>query len=256
MDPFLDYALWLTINDLAEPWIAAIQSGEWKVEGHERQLEFGLKAIEPEKASMVLGQLLGDKPLSQDGRGPWIELIARAGSPKELQLLFDQVTRRGFDKPAAARALAALNEASRVRNAKPSSGLEKVVLMFAAPEPIRSEAVRLAGTWKSVGDHLPELISIAAAGATSPGLRTIAFESLREIGGRPVIESLAPLCAAEKPLEIRQKAALALGALDVNQAAPLAVAIVAACPSESDALDFWRSLLNVKGAAAAITRAL
>src|SRR5439155_25346174 len=97
MDPFLDYALWLTINDLAEPWIAAIQSGEWKVEGHEKQLEFGLKAIEPQKASLVLGQLLGDKPLPQDGRGPWIELIGRAGSPKELQLLFDQVTRRGFD---------------------------------------------------------------------------------------------------------------------------------------------------------------
>ena len=32
MDPFLDYALWLTINDLADPWIAAIKSGEWKVE--------------------------------------------------------------------------------------------------------------------------------------------------------------------------------------------------------------------------------
>src|SRR6266550_350283 len=64
MDPFLDYALWLTINDLDDPWIAAIKSGEWKVEGHEKQLDFGLKAIEPEKASLVLGQLLGDQPLS------------------------------------------------------------------------------------------------------------------------------------------------------------------------------------------------
>src|SRR5437016_9494986 len=85
MDPFLDYALWLTINDLADPWIAAIKSGDWKVEGREKQLEFGLKAIEPEKASLVLGQLLGDQPLSPEGKGPWIELIGRAGSPKELQ---------------------------------------------------------------------------------------------------------------------------------------------------------------------------
>src|SRR6266498_5270810 len=84
MDPYLDYALWLTINDLADPWIAAIKSGEWKVEGHEKELEFGLKAIQPEKASMVLDPLLGDKPLPMDGRGPWIELIGRAGSPKEL----------------------------------------------------------------------------------------------------------------------------------------------------------------------------
>ena len=35
MDPFLDYALWLTINDLADQWIAAVKSGEWKVEGNQ-----------------------------------------------------------------------------------------------------------------------------------------------------------------------------------------------------------------------------
>src|SRR5436309_6294118 len=73
MDPFLDYALWLTINDLVDPWIAAIKSGEWKIEGHEKQLEYGLKAIEPAKASAVLGRLLGDKPLAREGSGAWIE---------------------------------------------------------------------------------------------------------------------------------------------------------------------------------------
>jgi hypothetical protein len=64
MDPFLEYALWLTINDLAAPWIAAIKSGEWKVEGHEKQLDFGLRAIEPEQASQVLGLLLGGQTTS------------------------------------------------------------------------------------------------------------------------------------------------------------------------------------------------
>src|SRR5947207_3120270 len=256
MDPFLDYALWLTINDLADPWIAAIQSGEWKVEGHEKQLEFGLKAIEPDKASIVLDQLLGDKPLPHDGRGPWIELIGRAGSPKELQRLFDQVARRGFDKPAGARALAALNEASRIRKVKPLSDLEKVATMIEAPEPIRSEAIRLVGTWKPAGDYLPRLISIADANATPAGLRRIAFESLREIGGRRVIESLAPLCAADKPLEVRQNAVLALAALDVTRAAPLATAVAAASPTEAAALELWRSLLNIKGAAHALARAL
>jgi putative heme-binding domain-containing protein len=257
MDPFLDYALWLTINDLADPWIAAIKSGEWKVEGHEKQLEFGLKGIEPEKASMVLGELLRNKPLARDGAGAWIELIGRAGGAKELQRLFDQVLANGFDEPAAVRAFAALNEASRLRKVRPSSGLEKVGKLFDNPsEKIRTEALRLAGTWKDLKQYFPQLVTVAGAAETPSSLRQIAMDSLREIGGPGAIAGLLPLCGAERPLEIRQKAVLALAALDLRQAMPLAAAVLAATPNENDALDLWHSLLNVKGAAASLARAL
>ena len=257
MDPFLDYALWLTINDLADPWIAAIKSGEWKVEGHEKQLEFGLKAIEPGKASSVLGQLLQNKPLARDGAGAWIELIGRAGGANELQRLFDQVLANGFDEPSAVRALVALNEASRLRKVRPSSGLENVGKLFDnASEKIRAEALRLAGTWKDLKQYFPQLVTVAGAADTPSALRQIAFDSLREIGGPGAIAGLLPLCAAEKPLEIRQRTVLALAALDLRQATPLAIAILAATPNENDALELWRSLLNVKGAAASLARAL
>ena len=82
------------------------------------------------------------------------------------------------------------------------------------------------------------------------------FETLREIGGPGAVNALLPLCGADKPLEIRQKAALALAALDLNKAAPLAVAVLVATPDENDALELWRALLNVKGAATALARAL
>jgi len=59
MDPTLDYALWLTINELSEPWIAALESGAWKSEGREKQLAFALKAIRAEQASRVLGRVIG-----------------------------------------------------------------------------------------------------------------------------------------------------------------------------------------------------
>ena len=257
MDPFLDYALWLTINDLADPWIAAIKSGEWKVEGHEKQLEFGLKAIESAKASAVLGQLLGDRPLPRDGSGAWMELIGRAGSAKELQRLFGQVLADGLDEPAAVRALTALNEASRLRNARPSSGLESVGQLFGRPsDKIRAGALRLAGTWKDIKQSFPQLVSIAGAPETPPALRQIAMDTLREIGGPGAIDGLLPLCGGEKALEIRQKAVLALAALEANKAAPLAVAVLAATSNENDALSLWRGLLNVKGAAASLSRAL
>jgi HEAT repeat protein len=38
MDTHLDYALWLSINDLARPWLAAIESGDWKPEGRQKHL--------------------------------------------------------------------------------------------------------------------------------------------------------------------------------------------------------------------------
>ena len=254
LDPFLDYGLWLTINDLADPWIAAIKSGAWKVEGHEKQLEFGLKAIEADKAGAVLGALLGDQPLARDGKGPWIELIGRAGSAKELQRLYDQVLARGLDAPAAARAVAALNEASRLRQVRPPSGLERIDLLLNGPTPIQSEAVRLAGAWKT--GSVPLLISIAESKAASRGLRQSVFESLREMGGNRVIDRLVPLCGAETPLETRQSAVLALAALDLPRAAPLAAAVLEATPGDDGTLELWRALLNVKGAAAALTRAL
>src|SRR5206468_263698 len=45
LDTHLEYALWLSINDLAEPWAEALESGKLKTEG--KQLEYALKAIEP-----------------------------------------------------------------------------------------------------------------------------------------------------------------------------------------------------------------
>src|SRR5436309_3794966 len=206
---------------------------------------------------MVLGQLLEDKPLPRDGGGAWIELIGRAGGAKELQRLFDQVLANGFDEPAAVRAFAALNEASRLRKVRPSSGLENAGKLFDSPsEKIRAEALKLAGTWNELKQYFPQLVSLAGAVDTPPALRQIAFDSLREIGGPGAIAGLLPLCSAEAPLEIRQKAVLALAALDLRQAAPLAAAILAATPDEGNALELWRSLLNVKGAAGSLARAL
>jgi len=190
--------------------------------------------------------LLGDKPLPSDSRGPWIELIGRAGSPRELQRLFDQVLRRGFNKPAAARALAALNEAARLRSVRPLSGLENIGMIFEAPDPLRKEAIRLAGAWKSAGARMPELVSIAEAQATSGETRQVVFETYAKSAGRRH-QCFAAAVRRGQAAGDSQKAALALAALDLNKAAPLAVAVLVATPNETDALELWRVLLNVKG---------
>ncbi len=257
MDPFLDYAVWLSINDLAKPWIDGIKTGEWKPAGREKQLEFGLLAIEPSSASAVLGQLIKSKPLARDGSGSWIELIGRAGGSGELQVLFDQVSENGFDEAPAVRALAALNEASRLRSVTPSEHLEKLgKLLGHSSEKIRIEAIRLAGTWKEVKGVLPQLLEIAATPNTSPALRETVFNSLREIGGKDVISGLIPLAEKNHAVPTRRLAVQALAALDLKKAAPLALSVLTDVPSDEDALTFWRAFLSNKGATEALIRVL
>lgn len=257
LDPKLDYALWLTINDLAEPWIAALKSGTWKLDGRENQLEFGLKAIEPAQASAVLGQLIGDQPLPRDGSGPWIDLIGQAGTAKELRRLFDQVLAKGFDEAVTARVLAALNQAVRLRNVKPGGSLSEVgSFLTHSDEKIRLEALRLAGGWKSLGRYFPELGKLAGGKDTSPALRDAALATLRDIGGQGAIDTLTPLTAKGTDAAIRRQAVLALAAIKLDRAVPAAVEVLNESATEADALALWRSLLSIKGAAPAFAKAL
>ena len=257
MDSTLDYAVWLTINDLSEVWIAALQSGSWKPEGHEKQLEFALKAIKPEQASRVLGRLLADHPLGREGTGPWIELIGSAGTPRELQALFDQVLSGGFDDAAAVRALRSLADAARLRNARPSGSVDALGGLFEVPsDAVKVEALRVAGVWKNVGAAFARIPEVAAAAGSAEMVRAAAIGALRSVGGKGAIESLTSLTGEGRDPGVRRLAATALAALDLGRAVPVLVASARSIQDEAAATEFWRQVLFVKGAAKAVAEAL
>lgn len=257
MDPTLDYALWLTINDLAEPWIQAIQSGAWKPEGREKQLEFALRALKPDQASRVLTQALASRPLDADGTGPWIELIGAAGSPRELRSLYDRVLQSSLKPEAAVRALRALTEAARLRKVRPEGDLTgfQTLLESAAP-PIQIAALRLAAVWKPGGNLLAVIRRIAGAATTTAEARSAALEALRAHGGRPAIESLRSLAAEGATPDARREALVALAALDLGEATPAIVATLQTSMDEASSLAFWRALLGIKGAGKSLAEAL
>jgi putative heme-binding domain-containing protein len=259
MDEFLDYAIWLSINDLADPWIAAVKDGKWQTGGREKQLEFALKAIEPAKASVVLGTVLEKRPIARDGSGPWIELIGTAGDAKSLRGIFDQTLTGGFDEAATARALKALNVAAQ-RGVQPSGSLEDIGRLLvpegSAPKSqITTEVLRLVGSWK-LESFIPRLVTFAQETNGSSGLRQAAFDALREIGGKSAIGALEPLASQEQPPAIRRQAVLTLAALDLEKATRPATEILMVMTNEPSARDFWRTLLAVKGAGPAMAKAL
>jgi putative heme-binding domain-containing protein len=256
LDRFLDYAVWLSINDLAKPWVAALQSGTWKVEGHEKELEFGLRAIPPELASTVLAGLLERAPIARDGSGPWIDLIGKAGGKKELRALFDQILKKGFEAPATAKALGALAEAARLRQQRPDGDLAGISDLLSNSDPaIQAESAKLAGVWKISALTNPLLAE--AGDKTKPlPIRDAAFQSLREIGGGASIEGLKRLAAKDNDLTGRQRAVQALAALDLKAAIPIVIEVLTDTASEADSLSLWRSVLSIKGASAQVASAL
>src|SRR5206468_1087783 len=92
--------------------------------------------------------------------------------------------------------LTALNEAARLRNARPAGDLDALgKLLRYSGSQASVAAVRLVGTWKlkPFASKLAELAWNKTSGAKLP---QAAIESLREIGGAEAIEGLRSL--AEK----------------------------------------------------------
>jgi putative heme-binding domain-containing protein len=256
LDTYLDYALWLTINDLADPWIEAVKSGQWKPAGREKQMEFALKALEPAKAAGLLAQLLSDGTIKLENGSPWIELIGQAGQPAQLRWLFEPAVNGRFDAPTTVRALGALAAAARSRDVKPVVDPAPLGGLLTSPsEQVRAAALGLAGAWK-LEALLPQLLETARRQNASPPEREAAFEALREIGGASVISALKPLTARPLDAAIRRPAVRALAALDLPQAVSPALDLLADTTDEDAALAVWRSLLSVRGAGALLAREL
>jgi glucose/arabinose dehydrogenase/HEAT repeat protein len=190
MDRFLDYGLWLTINDLVDPWIQSIQNGTWDPSGKDAQLEFGLSAIEPKKASKVLQPLIEARTTDELTAGPWTSLIANAGTISQLNRLIDIVQDETSSEAAVLKCLNGLNDASRLRRMKPSGRLEGITKLFDhSNEQVQIAALDLVREWKFAG-AVNGLMATAKNDEVPGQVRGRAVQALGAIGGDNVWDSL------------------------------------------------------------------
>lgn len=255
MDPFLDYALWLTLNELAPAWMPAAEAGDWTALLSDAQLEFAFRALEPAQAGPLLSHLLAAHPLTRAGTGPWIEFIGSAGLPAELRLLFDQVNEDKFEPAAAVRALRALADAARLRQIRPAGDLSGLARLVEKNGPERIVALRLAGAWQLIA-LAPHVAAVATQSGITPEERSAAFEALRAMGGDWVRAELVRIAMGPDPAPVRRDAVVALARLDFKAALSHVVALLAATIDEEEAAALWRNLLSIQGAEAALTAAL
>lgn len=246
VDKFLDYSLWLTVNDLADPFVRGMQNGALNFADKRAHAEFALRSLETGKAAALLKQLVRQRKLPRDGRGPLIELIGTAGGAAELAILFSQLKSDGFDPAVHSRVLTALASAARLRNTRPTGDLSGVGdFLNSDDRAIQSAAIHLVGAWKQV-PQVPALLAIAAEGDDA------AFDSLVTIRGRKVVQGLKQLAAEDKPIATRQAAARALGTINLKSSLAEIFAVLKATDNANAALELWRVLLQQKGAGAAL----
>ena len=254
-DNYLDYAAWLSMNDIEESWLAMVRADRWNPDGRENQLEFALKSMSAEKASDVLGLFLNGKTIPEDGS--WIEIIARAGTAIELKQLHAQLTGGTLSTGGQVRALNALSHASRLRNLRPGVQKESVAEFFASgDQAVQVASLGLAGTWKGLGAKYDGLVELASGRKTATPVRQAAINAIREIGGAKAVQVLKPLGQEKRNTEARHMAVTALAVLDINEAAPLAIEALDDCKTEAAALNLWRALLGVKNAESALAKTL
>ncbi|MFO0809783.1 MAG: PVC-type heme-binding CxxCH protein [Gemmataceae bacterium] len=244
MDRFLDYALWLTANELATPWLAKLDGGEIDVKARGKAAEFVLSAVEPARATKALGALLAKNPIPADGSGPWIDLVAAAGGPGELRKLLDQSLANGFDTTTTPRVLRALLHASRARRTNPAGDLTAIArYLDVADEPTRVAALQLVGRW-AIRNAAAKVRGLAADRSAAVPLRLAALDAMRDMRAPNLGDAMATIANdAGEPPTIRRQAALGWLAADATKAVPTVVTLL------GDDREFWRSVVTQSGVA-------
>lgn len=256
VDRFLDYALWLSINALSEPWVNALRVGLWSMEGREKQLAFGLKSIPAEQAGKVLSQLLETQKINLGGAGPWIELIGKVGNSAELANLLNRLVANDFDTAMSLRVIQALSEAKRLRDVIPGSASTAVAELFDAADPeIQAGALRLAGSWKL--HQFEGRFQDKAGDSQSPrAARDAAINALRSLGSLSAYQKLEDLLRRPDTVSIHPQLAQALAALDLGGSIVLILEVMNELSQEADLRATWQTVLRQKDAAATVTKAL
>ncbi len=251
-DRFILYALEQTIDDLAEPLMAVIDSGAWQADTQqrERQLEFVLTSIPPERARNFLANYLNRSVIPADGAGPWIELIGKAGGLAEVNLLFQRIADKQnangkLSSSATVRGLNALREAFQQRKLRPANAQQTLLgLLSTSDSEVQLATIELAGVWK-LNETTDQLVELAKQENGGNELRAAAIGALGSIASPAAQDGLLALVAPGLTTDGTRRAQ-ALGIL--ASIAPSKVAgpfyeFLSTVSDEERALQLWRSML-------------
>ncbi|MBX3739989.1 MAG: HEAT repeat domain-containing protein [Akkermansiaceae bacterium] len=238
-DRFIDYALWLNIQEHGEEWLASPESKE-----NAKALEFVLGNLPPSKATAAIAKLF-PKPLPKDGSGPWLALGLKNGDATVLTAIYDQVISQGFDEAITLSALRGLGDAVSQRQIKPAGDGSKLLpLINGGSDAQKVAAISLAGATVS-SDLIPALVELSAKG--NPAIRGAAINALGNFPAPAAKAALVAAAADGQPADIRSHAVLSLAKHHRDTAVPLIAAYASGITEAEQGREFWQKALSSKG---------
>ncbi len=253
VDKLLDYAIFLTLRELAPVWLPQVQAGTLDFGGNVGHLVFALQASGSGDVVKPLLKLARNPELPAAQRQSAWKIVAKLGNVVELATVFNEgnaaepatywpEVMKSLEDSLRTRKVGAIDEESWV-------GLRNA---FGDPRPaVRQSAHRLAGLTKfrSLRNQLE--VQCGASDAAS------AAEGLVLMGGPDSVSYFRRLGEDDDGPPARRKlGVISLAALDTAAAAPLAVWLLGAAPPTPDLADIFAAFLTRKTGAAELTKAL
>jgi putative heme-binding domain-containing protein len=256
MDKWLDYALWLTLRELAPHWLDQVKAGQLDFGGNPRHLVFALQAAGSQDVAKPLLALVKSGKVS-GGREEeaWLAL-AQLGGSNEL----GEVLKYAADSaalPMKARLLTAVEDSVRRRKvARPPDPQAELLLHLVAENPgiTHQAACRLIGLWK-LEKYRPLLMELARDRIQVDN-RKAAFEGLLLLGGEKSKEFFSSLTTPDRSSDTRRLAVTALAGLDPKAAAPAAAEFLLTAVASDELAELFAAFVQKKGGPAELAKAL
>jgi putative heme-binding domain-containing protein len=255
-DRWLDFAIWLSLRETKDQWLADVKAGKFNFDGDPKKLVFALRAAGEGDVSKPLYALLDNGKLTAEQRSACLLTLASVGGTNDIPAVLERVS---GDPAGRATALVAFERAVRERKvAFPNGEWERFKQIINNDTGAgRQAACRLMGLWK-VEDARRILETLASTGrlateATAED-RTAAFDGLALLGGPKAVEFLE--VSAKQNFDLNRVALLALVSVDTAKGAALAATVLKAETVPANAEPLFAAFLGRKGGTAELAKAL
>jgi putative heme-binding domain-containing protein len=257
MDRFLDYALWLTVRELAPIWLPALQADNLAFRHKPDRLLFAMQALGSAEAVKPLVELYRGGKVAKEMEASVLTVVAAVGGPPELALVFEVVAaQEPADVGRQLALLGALEQSARRRGVRPAGDLKALgSLLSADNEAVRGAAARLTGLWKQ-STLQPRLVDLARSTTASDALRRAAIDGLALFGDPACRQELQQLAGPENPMRLRLMALAGLASVDPETAARLGADTLAASSDGVGVAEVFAAFLERRNGATILSKAL